>query len=1566
MSALPEGPRGKQISASAMFADLVGFATLSRELGTERAYLVVTPCLRILDEVVRKHGGSVDKYSGDKLLGVFGYPLPLEDHAQAAARAALEMRRRVAEYARELGVELELHAGINTGELVAGDIRGPVVREFHVLGDVVNTAARLNAKAPPGSIYVGEATWQATRARLAYQALPPFVLKGKSQPVPAYALLGGDAVEEGRLGQEGSAVPLVGRERELALLREAAAELAAGAGGTVALIGPEGSGKSRLLAELARAPELAGARLLQIQAVQLDRESPGRAAAELASRVLGREVTSFDAVAKALPELLEATARRPHVLALEDAHVLDHDALALIEALLAGLGGRTLLALLTFRDTADEAYARLAGAARRSGARWRELALEPLDERAAEALLDALALETLDAETRRRVGERALGNPGRLLLGAFGSAALRAEQEQETLEERRRHRSRDAERRRVAVLFADISGFTAMTERLGAEKAYPIVAGALERLGEVARRHGGTVDHYLGDCVMALFGVPEAIEDAPRAAVNAAIEMRERIERYNDELGLETRLSVHSGIATGHGIAGDISGPLIREYAVMGEHVDRADELTHVAERGEIYVDAETHRFTADVFEFAEGRALRLRDDAEPAPCFEVRSRQTRVHRAQLGRERRVFSELVGRERELEALRGALAALHAGRGGIVHLVAEAGVGKSRLVTELANDDAARGVAWLLGRSLSTGRNLAYHPFSDLLRSWAGGSDEESEAQEGARIAEAVTALAPELAPEILPFLLRMRGLPLTAGDERRLAEMPGDALERMTRRAVGEVLRHEARRRPLLVVMDDLHWADQSSIELLETLLRLVEEERLLFLIAARPGWADSAARIRQRAREEHAERNLELALEPLGAEAVRRMVRNLFRGGDVPYATRTLIEERARGNPFYIEEVVRALVDQGAVEYRDGAFHATRGLESAEIPGTLQEVVMARVDRLAPERKALLQSAAVVGGTFHTAVLEEMGVAPGRLPELLGELCDAEFLVPSDRFRGEEHSFKHPLIQEVTYDSLLQERREQLHLAVGEAIEKRLLGAAAGVDAMLAYHFGHGGAPERAEEYLFRAGDEAARAAASSEALHFFQEASELYLRLHGEGGDPRKKSLLEKNVGLALFNRGREPEAVPYFDRALGHLGVPAAKSALAAQLRFARDLLSVLPRLYLPAGRGLRAADEGEREVIEIMFQRALAQTTADPTRFLFDSMATLRRIVRLDARSIPSAGRNYAGSVGIFSYTGVSFGIGRRFLALAEPLLEGRPDAPGWLYYRAMRFIHHFLAGDWSAAHEVPLEEVDAQVRAGRLWEAVAYLGLLADKRARCGDFDGFQAVLRRLTEIADGLGYQDAQLAALGDQVYLLLEQGRFDEAAAAADHYREESPQALLHVLALGARAEAQVRAGALADAQATLERAEGVLAAMGSGPPIPYHVSFLHTAHYLFDVAALEGSGAPPARLRRSRREALGSAAKVAARRPQVYRLAGREAWLRGRRKAALRWWGRSLAEAKRLGTRPELARTLHELAIRLAPEARGPDGRTGAECRAAAGALYRELHLDRDLAQLAKSAPS
>jgi hypothetical protein len=389
---------------------------------------------------------------------------------------------------------------------------------------------------------------------------------------------------------------------------------------------------------------------------------------------------------------------------------------------------------------------------------------------------------------------------------------------------------------------------------------------------------------------------------------------------------------------------------------------------------------------------------------------------------------------------------------------------------------------------------------------------------------------------------------------------------------------------------------------------------------------------------------------------------------------------------------------------------------------------------------------------------------------------------------------------------------------------------------------------------------------------------------------------------------------------------------------------------------------------AASAREREVIEIMFQRALSQTIASPTRFLFDSLATMRRIVRVDAKSIPSAGRSYAGAVGIFSYGGVSFGIGRRFLDEADRLLGGRTDAPDYLYCRAVGFIHHFLAGDWSAEHEVPDAVLEEKVRAGRLWEVVTYLGFLAEKQIRRGEFAGAAAQIERCYALAEGFEYPAAKQAAKGYQTYLLLEQGRPGEAVSAADDYYEESPQELPHLVALAMRAEAQLRAGELAAATESLARGEQILAGMSVGTTIPYHLSFHRSARYHAELTALEqGAGARPsaARLRKSRRAALASVRKMAGAAPAVFRLVGREAWLRGRRDRASDWWARSLAAAERLGTRPETARTLHELGLRIGPGGQAPDGRRGEECLAAAGRLYAELRLENDLARLGRGEP-
>jgi len=907
--------KAEQITATVIFADVIGFGRLSEETGSETAYLGVTELLRLLDGIARKHGGSVDKYLGDKLLAVFGYPVPVECAAAAACNAALEMRQRVLDYNRESAfpVPFGIRMGVNTGELVGGDIRGPVVREFHVLGDAVNVAARLNAKAPDREIWVGPRTYEAVARDFRWDVLEPLQLKGKSRPLSAYALRStvGRASRE-QLGFDVRVFStLIGRKDVLEQLhRHLAAFSASRRAGSVLLKGEAGSGKSRILAELGEADELRGMGVRQLRGTLVDRSGSGTVFAPLVAewaglddeddaslqaaalretveaRLHGVEPGTVDRLqrlldpgagaptpgdAGALALVLQSIARkRPLLLVVEDVQWLNAGSMELLVSLLERAEHQAVLFLITGRPGPE--VDRLASLCE-------VVHLLPLSREESRLLAETALGSAADAETTELVVERGGSLPGPLLHAAFLVPALRSEREQA---EQRDERTSEAERRRATVVFADITGFTAMTEQVGANRAYPVVARCLKILDDVAREHGGTVDHYLGDCVMAVFGVPRAIEDAPRAALNAAIDMRRRIREFNAAHDLAVPVDVHTGVATGLGITGDVSGPLIREFAVMGDHVDRADRLTHLAEAGQIFVDEATFRATRETFDFEDVGDFEGFGSSEAARVRELRSTAPQLRR--VGRGRQVFSALVGREEPLRSLRDHLTRTAAGEGSVVHVLAEAGIGKSRLLAELRSSEEARSIRWLEGHAISTGRNLSYHPIADLLRSAAAVDDTDDDARAREKL-DALTAILPEGAGDAPILLAQLMGARLRDDERQRLDSIQGDAAEKLLRAAVLQLLRAASRLQPLVIVMEDFHWADLSSVELVESLLRLSDSAPILFLNAFRPGFPETSGRVADFARQQLGGRLTELTLDPLDAAAARSMVKNLFRG---------------------------------------------------------------------------------------------------------------------------------------------------------------------------------------------------------------------------------------------------------------------------------------------------------------------------------------------------------------------------------------------------------------------------------------------------------------------------------------------------------------------------------------------------------------------------------------------------------------------------------------------------------------------------------------------------------
>jgi class 3 adenylate cyclase/tetratricopeptide (TPR) repeat protein len=1133
-----------------------------------------------------------------------------------------------------------------------------------------------------------------------------------------------------------------------------------------------------------------------------------------------------------------------------------------------------------------------------------------------------------------------------------------------------------SERRYATIMFADISGFTAAAEKLDPEELTDIVNGCFAVMEAAVREHGGYIDKYIGDCLMATFGAPTALESAARRAVNAAIEIRNRLEQLRRERRLAIPVEVHVGINSGLVLTGAVGGEVRREVTVMGDAVNVAARLKDAATRGAIWVGAQTYYPTRDDFEYRRLPPLSAKGKEQALDVYEVLAREPRIYRTPPSAARGgISSELVGRARELERIEGRLHQLLDGEGGVIAVLGEAGIGKSRLIAEATTLETARATHLLEGRSLAIGGSLSLHPFVDLLRRWAGIGEGDSDDEALPKLERSVRDLMPDVLEDTLPFIATLMGIRLTGAHEARMRGIEGEALEDLLFQKVRLLFQRLAEAHPLVVVFEDLHWADQSSIKLLESLLRVAARHRILLVVVGRPDFPETLERVIRLAREQLPDRYLELGLARLSDQESHSLIGNLLGGGTLPYPTEALIVRTAEGNPFFIEEVVRALIDEGAVVRRDQRYRLTEKIKSVVIPGTIQEVIMARVDRLDAPARHVLQVASVIGRFFQHSVLADIVGDAAELDLHLRTLVDRQLVIARQSRRTATHRratmaaereyvFKHALLQETIYESILLKTRRELHGRVAESIETLFADRLVDFYPMLAYHFSSADQPARAEEYLFRAGEEAARSAASNEALLFFREASRLYLSLHGEGGDPRKKALLEKNIALALLNKGSLTESIEHFDRALEHLGVRTSRGSLARYAAFARDLADVARQLYLFPGRRRRVADwTAEREVFQIILNRGRAEITSDPTRLLFDSVAAFRRLNGVDATQIDQASAVYASAGAVFCYSGLSFSISRRAIALAKGLV--RPGSVRDQFTCAsMEFIQNYLAGDWDDAFVVEEGLVEDALRFGQLWDVNTYLGLYCDRRLRQGDFAGARTLLGRLADLNDAYGYAFAGANHDVTLALLLLEQRRVRDALHAIEPYvaaRHEDP---LKVLGYGTRAKIQLLLGDGEAAAESLLAAERITSRSREIPP--WHLSAYAAARLRFDLHALEagdGGRSPAAlgrRARASARYALGIAARAALQRTEVRQLAGRLWWLLGSRRRAIAHWRESLRVGMQLGARPELARTYAEIGRSIeqgGDSALAIDGVDAEGCFERAAALFGEVGLPLDV---------
>jgi class 3 adenylate cyclase len=694
------------------------------------------------------------------------------------------------------------------------------------------------------------------------------------------------------------------------------------------------------------------------------------------------------------------------------------------------------------------------------------------------------------------------------------------------------------ERRVVTVLFADIVGFTTLSERLDPEDVRELSATVLGKLAEAITLYGGTIDKFMGDAVMALFGAPTAHEDDPIRAVHAGLAMHQAMASLGetDREGRALELRLRIGINTGEVIAGSRNVGGHREYSVFGDVVNTAARLQTAASPGSIYLGEATARSASHVFNLMAIEPLQLKGKQQPVPAYKVRGTVLGAAVASSPLGEGALMPLVGRLNEVRRVRSLLNELARGRGELAGIIGDHGLGKTRLLAEQRAHAEELGLGWIAASAPSYAHGLSYRLIRVLLSAVfdfpADASDEQIAGP--LRIGLERFGLLDQL--QSLAFVL---GVELDDVDPPRLSALQQ---QRRAVQATRQVLRALTSDRPHVVVLDALQWADPSSVDLLLDLMTLTDEAPILFVYVFTPDRDAPSWQVKEHAERSFPHRYTEIALGPLPEPAARDLVCALLSCAETPPVVGDLVIQHTDGNPYFIEELLRALIDSGALR-RDGERWVANGdITAVHVPDTLLATVMARIDRLPDGVRRMLQVAAVIGREFSERVLRRVLDSGPDLDRELRSALRAGLIREVAVIPERRYAFAQTLVVEAAAGSLLIRRRREIHVQVGWALEEIYADSLDEQYGDLARHFSEGESWERAFRYSRLAAEQAAAAYANDEAVLNFTIALDS-ARRSAAGASPEIVAMLAERRGDVRALIGDYAEALVDYQEALDH---------------------------------------------------------------------------------------------------------------------------------------------------------------------------------------------------------------------------------------------------------------------------------------------------------------------------------------------------------------------------------------------------------------------------------------
>jgi class 3 adenylate cyclase len=622
----------------------------------------------------------------------------------------------------------------------------------------------------------------------------------------------------------------------------------------------------------------------------------------------------------------------------------------------------------------------------------------------------------------------------------------------------------EGERKQVTVLFADVKGSLEMQEGIDPEEWHGIMDRFFQILSDGVHRFEGTLNQYTGDGVMALFGAPIAHEDHAQRACYAALHLSDALREYARELrrarGLD--FSTRIGINSGDVVVGKIGDDLRMDYTAQGHTVGLAARMEALAEPGKVYLTGGTAERVKGYFALEDLGAFNVKGVSDPVPVFELTGVGSLRTRFDISRARGL-TRFVGRDADMKVLESAFESAKQGKGRAIGIVANAGVGKSRLCFEFAERRRAAGVVVLQGSGVAHGKNIPLLPILEIFRAYFGIDERDDPRQAREKVAGRLL-LIDDGFREVLPLVFDFLGIP----DPERPAP-PMDA-EARRRRVVAVIRRLIERGNPggFVILIEDLHWLDTASDAFVADYVDAIANGPGLLLLNFRPEYrADWMSKTWYQ----------QLPLEPLDSEAIRELLDDLLGSDTSVEGLAARIHERTRGNPYFTEEIVRSLIESGTLKGKRGAYRLTAPVEALEVPYSVHAVLSARIDRLSERDKKVLQTAAVIGKEFTEPILERVATLPApALADSLAALCGAEFIHQQSLYPIAEYAFAHPLTQEVALGSQLQEHRRSTHAAVARAIQEREPERLDEHAALLAHHYEEAGEPLAAARFHARA----------------------------------------------------------------------------------------------------------------------------------------------------------------------------------------------------------------------------------------------------------------------------------------------------------------------------------------------------------------------------------------------------------------------------------------------------------------------------------------------------------